>query len=74
MIDRRPGADGAVPASPEPGSSSRGSWGEKVSPVLVPTPVMDLATFLRFSIDDLFYADHDLERALDLLAVCGVDP
>jgi SAM-dependent methyltransferase len=37
-----------------------------------PSP-MDLETFLRFSVDDLFYADHDLERAMDLLAICRVD-
>jgi SAM-dependent methyltransferase len=35
-------------------------------------PPMDLATFLRFTVDDLFYAEHDLDRAMDLLAVCGV--
>jgi hypothetical protein len=34
---------------------------------------MDLETFLRFSVDDLFYADQDLDRAMDLLAICGLD-
>ncbi len=36
-------------------------------------PLMDLETFVRFTVDDLFYADHDLERAMDLLAICRVD-
>ncbi len=36
----------------------------------IPGPVMDLETFLRFSVADLFYADTDLERAMDLMAVC----
>jgi hypothetical protein len=34
-----------------------------------PAP-MDLETFLQFSVDDLFYADTDLDRAMDLLAIC----
>jgi SAM-dependent methyltransferase len=36
-------------------------------------PEMALDSFLRFSVDDLFYADHDLDRAMDLLAICSVD-
>ena len=36
-------------------------------------PSMDLEAFLRFSVADLFYADTDLDRAMDLLAVCPVD-
>lgn len=35
-------------------------------------PTMDLQTFLRFTVDDLYYADTDLDRAMDLLAVCDV--
>ena len=31
---------------------------------------MDLESFLRFSVADLFYADSDLDRAMDLLAIC----
>jgi SAM-dependent methyltransferase len=34
---------------------------------------MDLEAYLRFSTADLFYADHDLERAMDLMAVCRVE-
>ena len=33
---------------------------------------MDLETFTAFTVDDLFYADHDLDRAMDLLAICEV--
>jgi len=36
------------------------------------TPEMDLASFLEFSVTDLFYADTDLDRAMDLLAICQV--
>lgn len=39
-----------------------------------PAPVMDFETFLAFTVDDLFYADHDLDRAMDLLAICEVGP
>jgi ubiquinone/menaquinone biosynthesis C-methylase UbiE len=35
-------------------------------------PEMDLETFLEFSVADLFYADTDLDRAMDLLAICRV--
>ena len=34
------------------------------------TPEMDLKRFLDFSVTDLFYADTDLDRAMDLLAIC----
>lgn len=37
-------------------------------------PTMDLETFLEFTVEDLFYADHDLDRAMDLLAICEVGP
>ena len=35
-----------------------------------PSPGME--TFLRFSVDDLWYLDTDLDRSMDLLAVCDV--
>ena len=44
-----------------------------VEPVTAATgkpPAMDLEAFLRFSVADLFYADTDLDRAMDLLAIC----
>ena len=36
-----------------------------------PRPV-DLGAFLRFTVDDLWYVDTDLDRSMDLLAVCEV--
>jgi SAM-dependent methyltransferase len=38
------------------------------------TAEMPLEAFLQFTVDDLFYADHDLDRAMDLLAICQVGP
>lgn len=37
-----------------------------------PPASISLESFLAFSVDDLFYADTDLDRAMDLLAVCRV--
>lgn len=37
------------------------------------SPSMDLESFLRFSVADLFYADTDLDRAMDLLAICRLE-
>jgi ubiquinone/menaquinone biosynthesis C-methylase UbiE len=34
----------------------------------------DLAAFLRYTVEDLWYADSDLDRAMDLLAVCELEP
>jgi SAM-dependent methyltransferase len=42
-----------------------------VAPPSAP-PQPDLETFLRFTVDDLWYADTDLERSMDLLAICDV--
>ncbi len=36
-------------------------------------PSVDLEAFMRFTVDNLWYADTDLDRAMDLLAVCEVD-
>ncbi len=44
--------------------------GPPVAPMPPAEPAMDLETFLRFSLADLFYADTDLDRAMDLMAVC----
>jgi ubiquinone/menaquinone biosynthesis C-methylase UbiE len=35
-------------------------------------PPPDLGSFLRFTVDDLYYAETDLDRAMDLLAICDV--
>jgi SAM-dependent methyltransferase len=33
---------------------------------------VDLARFMRFTVDDLWYVETDLDRSMDLLAVCEV--
>jgi SAM-dependent methyltransferase len=50
-------APAAAPASAQPADASSD---------------MSLEQFLEFSVADLFYADTDLDRAMDLLAVCQV--
>jgi 2-polyprenyl-3-methyl-5-hydroxy-6-metoxy-1,4-benzoquinol methylase len=37
-----------------------------------PEPSLDLDAFLRFTVDDLWYVDTELDRSMDLLAVCEV--
>jgi hypothetical protein len=37
-------------------------------------PSTDLRAFLRFTVEDLWYAETDLDRAMDLLAVCELEP
>lgn len=34
------------------------------------SPSIDLESFLRFSVSDLYYAEADLDRSMDLLAIC----
>jgi ubiquinone/menaquinone biosynthesis C-methylase UbiE len=46
---------------------------EQSSVSAVEPPSTDLETFLRFSVADLFYADNDLDRAMDLLAICRLE-
>jgi len=41
-------------------------------PAPAPAPANELETFLRFTVDDLWYVETDLDRSMDLLAVCGV--
>jgi hypothetical protein len=43
----------------------------ETSPAETPAE-LSLEAFLEFSVADLFYADTDLDRAMDLLAVCRV--
>jgi SAM-dependent methyltransferase len=43
------------------------------SPAVEP-PSADLEAFLRFSVDDLSYSASDLDRAMDLLAICRRSP
>jgi len=43
----------------------------KATPPAPPAAVaMSLETFREFTVDDLYYADHDLDRAMDFMAVC----
>lgn len=66
----RRGLRSALGAAPGPGP------GQATPPPApapsAPDPAMSLDEFLRFEVADLFYADHDLERAMDLLAICRV--
>ena len=58
----------AVVATPPPATAPLAE-----SP-LAERPAIDLESFLRFSVDDLWYAETDLDRAMDLLAICRLDP
>lgn len=40
----------------------------------VAEPSTDLEAFLRYTVDDLWYAETDLDRAMDLVAVCELEP
>jgi 2-polyprenyl-3-methyl-5-hydroxy-6-metoxy-1,4-benzoquinol methylase len=66
----------AAPASPAEPAMPAG-------PVTAPEPArgaaptaaaaaLDLEAFLRFTVDDLYYDAADLDRAMDLLAICDV--
>jgi SAM-dependent methyltransferase len=49
----------------------------EVAPSPAPSPqvevtAVDLEAFLRYAVDDLWYASTDLDRSMDLLAVCRV--
>ncbi len=43
-----------------------------VSSPVASEPSVDLDAFLRLTVDDLWYVDTDLDRSMDLLAVCEV--
>jgi ubiquinone/menaquinone biosynthesis C-methylase UbiE len=43
-------------------------------PAAIEPGSVDLEAFLRLSVDDLWYASTDLERSMDLLAICQVAP
>jgi hypothetical protein len=64
------------PAKPASATATRENAAEPVAaepigaaPDLQP---LSLERFLEFGVDDLFYADHDLDRAMDFMAVCRV--
>lgn len=59
--------------TPVPGQAARSKSGTTPPPSITESgPEMELETFLEFSVADLFYADSDLDRAMDLLAICEV--
>lgn len=64
----RPGTQGGARAMSTPGVAST----TVVPPPTVEVSPMDLEAFLQFSVEDLFYADTDLDRAMDLLAICRI--
>jgi 2-polyprenyl-3-methyl-5-hydroxy-6-metoxy-1,4-benzoquinol methylase len=41
-------------------------------PAAAPERPMELEAFLQFTVDDLWYVETDLDRSMDLLAVCEV--
>ncbi len=55
------------------GEAARPPKPAQPTPAIPPRPEPDpmpLERFLEFSVDDLYYADHDLDRAMDFMAVC----
>lgn len=52
------------------GSAANGAPRGASSGPPVMGPAADLETFLRFTPADLFYADTDLDRAMDFMAIC----
>ena len=61
------------PASPAVEAAANVTAGTVTSPPKA-EPSTDLEAFLRYTVDDLWYAETDLDRAMDLLAVCGFEP
>jgi ubiquinone/menaquinone biosynthesis C-methylase UbiE len=64
---------------PRPSTPSVATTPIATSPPPVESPAiesqtMDLESFLRFGVDDLWYTEDDLDRAMDLLAICSVGP
>jgi len=75
-----PSADGrrkATPASPRApsgGDTEARLVANTTATSSAPEPSTDLHAFLRFSVNDLWYAETDLAHAMDLLAVCELEP
>jgi SAM-dependent methyltransferase len=59
------------PPDPVPAASAVPTPAPDAAPA-IELPAMDLESFLRFTVGDLYYADKDLDRAMDLLAICDV--
>lgn len=77
MMSPSRGRSAALPAKPQTSTAIEGTapivaTGTTTSSVTErPT---DFEAFLRYTVDDLWYAETDLDRAMDLLAVCRLEP
>lgn len=69
---RREPASTAPPA-PTPVETSAPIVSPGTVPSTVTEPSADLEAFQRYTVDDLWYAETDLDRAMDLLAVCELE-
>jgi ubiquinone/menaquinone biosynthesis C-methylase UbiE len=65
----RPMATAAAATPPPPAATPP----RPATPPPSDPPSTDLEAFLRLTVEDLWYADTDLDRAMDLLAVCDVE-
>lgn len=70
----RPGSSGRPRSSGVPGAIDPATvvGAAAESARVGPDTSVDLEAFVRFTVDDLWYADDDLDRSMDLLAVCEV--
>lgn len=71
--ERRQGVPAVTPPTPVAAAEAPGVAGATATSS-VPGSSTDLDAFLRFDVEDLWYADTDLDRAMDLLAVCQLEP
>ncbi len=63
----------AMPATNPTASRAQTPAATQAPPQMDDSSSIDLESFLRFSVADLFYADTDLDRAMDLLAICRLE-
>lgn len=70
---RRLAGRGATVPSVEPATTAATAATPSATPAVEATPV-DMTAFLRYTVDDVWYADTDVDRSMDLLAICRVDP
>jgi ubiquinone/menaquinone biosynthesis C-methylase UbiE len=64
----------ASPTAPPAVETAAPIGAERAATSTVTEPSIDLEAFLRYTVDDLWYAETDLDRAMDLLAVCQLEP
>lgn len=67
---RQPGVASRTPTLRQESPPAIGPRQDASPPV--ETSSFDLAAFLRYTVDDLWYASTDLDRSMDLLAICRV--